>query len=619
MNIARCRVESKTVCNPQPGVAGLYQLIAPSSENHGQHDCLMWVAMPRGVVAYVHKDWAGTAEAACQSMLEHLGEGADSILNKASDAEVWEPMVCAALDPDALEGEIIRRYWDGNYDESNDGWLGRSSAEIAQAKQNLTRFIGLLDAEAFGILKKLRTHDRGMFPNVAAYNLIVCEDPRRSHYRQQAFAIYPWLARYLCHELPTEWANCRRYDDKMSFCGEQSKVFACIDQGLKLLRFLSAYFDLPVSALKRTKGLHLTALFKADRDDFQPMLKALSMQPGWKYLTREGDVALLAAHYWRISLGLGRINERVIGEMWEVPASTLKKLTGYQKLPMSELEKEQEDFGFPAVSGVRDFLDALADGVAHHRRISSIKARRTVRRWAFKTGPKTLTKISDHWHEKMRRTKGIAGDPSGKGIYWTPLLDSPIRLEKRMIVELNDEVSLWQEGNAMGHCVGGYAQKCLLYGVRIFSIRDLDGNHVSTLAMKPDSDDDALFDLLILPLDPDVEAEVQDGSRRQVMIDRYYYEMPSLVMNKTFSYVFMEHSGPRNQDPSMDCIEATNTLLDLVNGDDCEPRRQAIYEECLKTNATPLGGESDMTAGALALGSLERFVGNPFRLTNRIG
>lgn len=610
MNTVKHRLESKTVSNPLPGVAGLYQLIAPSSENHGQHDCLMWVAMPRGVAAYVHKDWAGTAEAACQSMLDHLGKGVDWVLNEAHDAVAWEPMVCAALDPDALEGEIIRRYWDGNYDESNDRWLGRSSAEITQAKQDLTRFIGLFDAEAFGILKKMRTHDRGMFPNVAAYNLIICDDPRRSHYRRQAFAIFPWLARYLCHELPTEWANCRRYDDKMSFCGEQSKVFACIDQGLKLIHFLSGHFDVPAAALRRTKGLHLTALFKTDRDEFQPMLKALSRQPGWKYLTREGDVALLAVHYWRISLGLGRINERVIGEMWEVPASTLKKLTGYQKLPMSMLEKEKEDFGFPAVSGVSDFLDALADGVAHHRRISSIKARRAVKVWAFKTGPKTLIRISDHWHEKMRRPKGIAGDPSGKGIYWTPLLDSPIRFEKRMIVELNDEVSLWQEGNAMGHCVGGYAQQCLLYGVRIFSIRDLDGNHVSTLAMKPDSDDDALFDLLILPLDPDAEADAQDGSGRQVMIDRYYYEMPSSAMNKTFSYVFMEHSGPRNQDPSMDCIEATNLLWDLVNGDDYESARQAIYEECLKANATPLDGETDMTAGTLALRSFECFEEN---------
>ncbi|KAB2310679.1 hypothetical protein F8A87_08315 [Betaproteobacteria bacterium SCN2] len=618
MNTVKHRLESKTVLNPLPGVAGLYQLIAPSSENHGQHDCLMWVAMPSGAVAYVRKDWAGTPEEACQSMLDHLGKGVDSILNEAHDAVAWEPMVCAALDPSALEGEIIRRYWDGNYDESNDGWLGRSSAEITQAKQDLTRFIGLLDAEAFGILKKLRTHDRGMFPNVAAYNLIDCDDSRCSHYRRQAFAIFPWLARYLCHELPEEWANCRRDDDKMSFCGERSKVLACIDQGLKLIHFLSGHFDVPAAALRRTKGLHLTALFKAVRDEFQPMLKALSMQPGWKYLAQEGDVALLAAHYWRISLGLGRINERVIGGLWEMPATALKRLTGYQKLPMSVLEKEQEDLRFPAVSGVSDFLDALADGVAHHRRISSIKARRTVRRWAFKTGPKTLTKISDHWHEKMRNTKGIAGDPSGKGISWTPLLDSSIRLGKRMIVELNDEVSLWQEGNAMGHCVGSYAQKCLLYGLRIFSIRDLDGNHVSTLAMKPDTDDDAIFDLLILPLDPDAEADAQDGSRRQVMIDRYYYEMPSLVMNKTFSYIFMEHSGPRNEDPSMDCIEATNLLRDLINSDNCEPRRQAIYEECLKTNATPLGGESDMTAGTLALGSLERFVGNAFRLPNRI-
>ncbi|HMN13363.1 MAG TPA: hypothetical protein PKD55_13665, partial [Bellilinea sp.] len=611
------RLESKTVSNPLPGVAGLYQLIVPSSENHGQHDCLMWVAMSRGAVAYVHRDWGGTAEAACQSILDHLGKGVDCVFTEAHGAEGWEPMVYAALDPDALEGEIFRRYWAGGYDEDNDGWLGRSSAEIAQSRQNFTRFLGLLNTEAFGILKKIRANDKGMFPNVAAYNLIDCDDPRRSLYRRQAFAIFPWLARCLCHELPTEWINYRRYDDKMSFCGEQSKVLACIDHGLKLIHFLSGHFDVPAAALRRTKGLHLTALFKLDRGEFQPMLKALSMKPGWKYLTREGDVALLAAHYWRSSLGLRGINERVIGELWEMPATALKRLTGYQKLPMSVLEKEQEELGFPAVSGVSDFLDALADGVAHQRRISSIKARRAVRRWAFKAGPKTLIRISEHWHEKMRRTKGITGGPSGKGISWTPLLDSPVRLGKRMFVELNDEVSLWQEGNAMGHCVGGYAQKCLPYGVRIFSIRDLDGNHISTLAMKPESDDDAIFDLLVLPLEPDAEADVQDENRRQVMIDHYYYEMPSSVMNKTFSYVFMEHSGLRNEDPSMDCIDAAHLLRDLVNGDDYEPARQAIYEECFKANATPLDGEPDMTAGTLALRSFECFEENSPRIPKK--
>lgn len=74
MNTVKHRLESKIVSSPLPGVAGLYQLIAPSSENHGQHDCLMWVAMPRGVVAYVHKDWSGIRHSAEVDLTREYGD-----------------------------------------------------------------------------------------------------------------------------------------------------------------------------------------------------------------------------------------------------------------------------------------------------------------------------------------------------------------------------------------------------------------------------------------------------------------------------------------------------------------------------------------------------------------
>ena len=85
-----------------------------------------------------------------------------------------------------------------------------------------------------------------------------------------------------------------------------------------------------------------------------------------------------------------------------------------------------------------------------------------------------------HWHEEPASPQGSRR--------WRALL--PVLKHGPFVVrELCDEVSLFHEGAAMSHCVGGYVSECLLRYVHVFSITDQrTGARIATLALEPESD-----------------------------------------------------------------------------------------------------------------------------------
>ena len=87
--------------------------------------------------------------------------------------------------------------------------------------------------------------------------------------------------------------------------------------------------------------------------------------------------------------------------------------------------------------------------------------------------------LSHEWHEKRRQVQRdvleeqAANQPVKKVFCWPGMLIGEVSdpATGLIFVEILDDLSLAEEGDAMGHCVGGYAGRCFEAYSRIISIR----------------------------------------------------------------------------------------------------------------------------------------------------
>lgn len=92
----------------------------------------------------------------------------------------------------------------------------------------------------------------------------------------------------------------------------------------------------------------------------------------------------------------------------------------------------------------------------------------------------SLVRRQHAWHLKQARERREA-EKAQRGLYqWMPLtMDQAYR--NLVAVSLNTSDELWEEGDVMSHCVGGYSGACMANRSRIYSIRSLEGDRVATL------------------------------------------------------------------------------------------------------------------------------------------
>ena len=72
-------------------------------------------------------------------------------------------------------------------------------------------------------------------------------------------------------------------------------------------------------------------------------------------------------------------------------------------------------------------------------------------------------------------------EPDGKDATWPGLFERPVHLDDLVAVELLDAEALRREGELMEHCVAGHWRACLRGMSRVFSVRHLEGGHLSTM------------------------------------------------------------------------------------------------------------------------------------------
>lgn len=86
------------------------------------------------------------------------------------------------------------------------------------------------------------------------------------------------------------------------------------------------------------------------------------------------------------------------------------------------------------------------------------------------------------WHREEAARAAAQRKASNRCVSWMPLVQS-IQLAGLEAVSLNNSDELWEEGDAMQHCVGGYDHNCYHNTSRIYSLRR-DGLRVATLEIR---------------------------------------------------------------------------------------------------------------------------------------
>jgi hypothetical protein len=194
-----------------------------------------------------------------------------------------------------------------------------------------------------------------------------------------------------------------------------------------------------------------------------------------------------------------------------------------------------------ALADATDFLRALCEACEYIDGHSPEAANLLVLAWCASVSVTRLLTLSRAWHADMAAQGWSPGSDAGVA-HWPPVLDAPWQHDQRAIVELTSREQLRTEGQAMAHCVGGYAEMCRSGNSMIVSLRDGSGAPLST-----------------------AELQVHDGAPRVTVT---------------------QHRAASNAAPAPACADALRALLaHLERGGLAEAlsRRRAFQREQLAT------------------------------------
>lgn len=207
-----------------------------------------------------------------------------------------------------------------------------------------------------------------------------------------------------------------------------------------------------------------------------------------------------------------------------------------------------------------------------------------------------LMKESESWHDRTSELNRILeyGHVQGSS-KWDSFLNEVFDAKNGLqIVCLHDVLSLIDEGNKMRHCVGTYATKCISQGSAILSIRDKEGNSLSTVEIAPkyikkksDSDDPKTYAI-------DME--------------------------------IVQHRGTYNSQPSVESTEAMAELVEKIHNKELEinwsaldvrtPEKNLKKEMYLISSMIGYAPNNETGAGDMVLNFYKPYMKTQFRTVN---
>lgn len=156
-----------------------------------------------------------------------------------------------------------------------------------------------------------------------------------------------------------------------------------------------------------------------------------------------------------------------------------------------------------------------------------------------------IAMLSKRWHEpgrlaQLNKAKSLLEDR------WEPLFSTPLDYRAKIgqviqVVPLTSSEELKEEGKRLEHCLGGYANDCIRNNTHILSLRDEEGNSLST-----------------------IELNLLHGKGKES-------ERIINIQDKDDHHLRMrQHRGKRNADPSQKCQEVEKLFFNALRNGEVE-------------------------------------------------
>lgn len=394
------------------------------------------------------------------------------------------------------------------------------------------------------------------------YNHLVAEGGGYCRNRLQALRVLPWLFPVLTMPVavPRAWA-ARPLE--AGWPQRIAQVQHAIDQGAPLFEAVAAVLRVPPEVVRWLGRRELPADWTFDMRRADLLLRLLSWLPpeqrpagplGFAQLVRAGD-AILAPF-------------RRICESERFPDFRRPQYGSIVRRWLKELARDEGDVGDEdqfeplrmALVDARDFLAAVHAASLRRRRRDGGDAdeeRELVVMLDRLRGLslRRMLALSRAWHAEAAEFSLAAGPdaPFESGaLRWPMVLSGPWMSEGLTITELGTALSLQEEGRAMLHCIGGFAEDCASGDSLAFSVCDVGGNRLSTAQL-----------LLV------------DGGRQVIL---------------------GQHRGVRNAAPSPVCDMAVAALVRYLNRDDFTAGRAARFASQRQRRARRLQHQLELSA-----------------------
>lgn len=343
-----------------------------------------------------------------------------------------------------LEAQLTKDYPDWVIDGMKPRWWSRKVDELTLTKLILKHAWdkGIFDREIWGMTIKIC----GMTPHLHNYNEVArqLEDVRARLKEAPNLAplLYPAVGPY--HKALSFRADV----SAISRAREALMAAGCTPAGW---RWLTKQVRQWVMHLHRNLNIQETALF----------VSLMAANEVGRLPTR--FIRPSAIHSWMTGRPLTR-RECVMS------VETMQKQLGVLMRLSVQSIRARKTTATQAAADLMDIYDYVAAG-------NTIPKGAT---W------KSVLRRQEEWHRAIHRQRieTLKAERHLLPVYaWPPLVSETSHKEFRA-VGLGTSEELWEEGERLVHCVGGYADECLSNRSRIFSIRTTEGESLATLELR---------------------------------------------------------------------------------------------------------------------------------------
>lgn len=420
--------------------------------------------------------------------------------------------------------------YSGNTFDSDEVLPYFESQYLPSAKA-ITRFRNALDPETMQMIQQLCQGHTRKAAQLQVYNFFASGTATIRRNRMQAIAVLPWLAPLLTGLNLRQWSIERMQAPAFPSIREElampiKQILDAVDTGKPLFDTVASALGVARETVRWSRGRMLPEVDHFDCFQVDFLLHALSWIPAAKRPASSMEwvqfgefvfdcIDILARFNITYTPGCvgkspGRYSLHLVRQksFSSILCRWVRESIGPDIASMAS-KLQRRYLGHNGMHAATDFLLRLR--LSFHRACPSVNYDEIIEdpfndqmvAWFETISLRHLLGISKAWHRAIVSPVDSCGlhrsEPAvsqheqrqreQRLACWPPLLEKPFRYRDRQAIELTSAVELIEEGNLLAHCIGGYADRCLVGYTLLYSVRQMDGRRLSTVELQvhPDS------------------------------------------------------------------------------------------------------------------------------------